>query len=248
VCQRSVEKAFETGYRHIDTAEAYGNHRQVGEAVKSSGIPRDELFITSKIWMSNLREDQVIDSIKRALDEIDTEYINLMLIHWPNRDIPLSETLGAMQRAKEEGLINSIGVSNFNTAHLEDALDTDITVENNQVEFHPTLNQKELEEFCLHNGTVLTAYSPLAQGEDLKLDVIQNIAEKYKTSTSQVILNWLISKKIIAIPRSSKPEHIEDNFRAVEWNMEDSDIDAIDNLNTNNRLLNPSFADFEYTG
>jgi 2,5-diketo-D-gluconate reductase B len=247
-CIKSVEKALEYGYRHIDTADAYGNHLEVGRAIKGTGINRDSLFITSKVWIKNLNRQGVFDTIKRSLEELDMDYINLMLIHWPSRSILMNETLESMQEAKEAGLIRSIGVSNFTIAHLKDVLKTGISIENNQVEFHPSLNQKELKEFCDQNSIVLTAYSPVAQGEDMKLGLVQDLAQKYSKSTSQIILNWLVSKKIIAIPRSSNPVHIKDNLESLSFFIEKEDLEKIDSLNTNNRILNPPFADFGYGG
>lgn len=246
VAQKAVQKALGIGYRHIDAAKAYSNHRQVGEAIKKSGLPRKELFITSKLWITDYRKKDVASAFHQTLKELQLQYLDLYLIHWPNRSIPFADTLGEMDKLKKKGLIKALGVSNFTINHLKDAIKTGMQITNNQVEFHPSLNQEELKDFCDSKGIVLTAYSPIAQGEDLKLPEIKELAKKYNRSPAQVVLNWLISKNIVAIPRSANPKHIEDNYKAIKWQLEPEDVKLINNLNTNNRIVQPSFADFDY--
>ena len=215
-CVQAVEKALAVGYRHIDTALMYNNHKEVGQAVKNSAVQRKDLFITSKVPRDSLQRKSVISACNLALEELGCKYLDMYLIHWPNREVPIKETLGAMQELKEQGFVKAIGVSNFTIQHLKDALKTGIQFSNNQVEFHPTLYQKELQEFCSQNNIVLTAYSPLGRGEDLNLEGIQNLAEKYSKSTAQIVLNWILKKGIAAIPKASNPEYIQDNFNALE--------------------------------
>jgi len=246
VCQMAVEKALEVGYRHIDTATAYQNHEQIAKVLARSRIPRQKLFITSKLWCENLQPSQVREAFLKALDELQLDYLDLYLIHWPNRQVPIRETLETMAQLQNERLIRAIGVSNFTIHHLEDALKSGIKIVNNQVEFHPSLNQKELKEFCDSQGIALTAYSPIAQGQDLKLPLIQKLAKKYQRSESQVVLNWIIGKGVVAIPRAAKPKHIKDNFKTLEWQLEAGDLQLIDTLDTHNRLIKPAFADFDY--
>lgn len=245
-CRRSVETALEVGYRYIDTADVYGNHEEVAKAIKNSGLKREELFITSKVWRSELKKDLALYAGERFLDELDTPYLDLLLVHWPNKDVPISETMSAFAELKEKGITKSIGVSNFNIDHLEDVLKTDIEISVNQVEFHPSLNQENLRKYCDEKGIVLTAYSPNAQGEDFNLDEVIKLARKYSKTESQIILNWIINKNIVAIPRSSNPDHIKENFESVSWEMEDKDYKALDNLNSGNRLVNPSFNEFDH--
>ncbi len=243
-CLNSVLKALEVGFRHIDTADRYGNHLQVAEAIKQSGIARSELFITTKVPHTALDKETLTNNVKRYLEELQTDYLDLLLIHWPNKEVPIKESLAAMNGLKEQGLIKAIGVSNFTIRHLEEALATGVEITNNQVEFHPSLNQKNLKEFCDAHEITLTAYSPIAQGQDLQIPLIMELAQKYERSEAQVILNWLISKNIVAIPRSSKPERIEDSFKTLEWELSPEDVAAIDELNTNNRLVMPPHAEF----
>jgi diketogulonate reductase-like aldo/keto reductase len=241
---RAAKQALETGYRHLDTAQIYNNQPEVGQALIASGLAREEVFITSKVWHSNLHHDQVIKSAHQILNQLQTDYLDLLLIHWPNKKVPIKETLQAMEELKQEGLIKAIGVSNFTISHLKKSLSTGIKIAVNQVEFHPSFNQQELKDFCDQNEIILTAYSPLGQGRDLDLDVIQDLAAKHDKTEAQIILNWLMSKEIVAIPRSSNPDHIEENFHALGWALEDEDIKRIDQIDKHHRILNPPHAEF----
>lgn len=245
VCRTAVEVALETGYRHIDTADRYGNHTEVGESIKQSGIAREEIFLTTKVWRDQLHATGVEKSASRFLRELQTDYLDLLLIHWPNKNIPIVETLGAMTRLQEQGVVKAIGVSNFTVRHLEEALATGFPIVNNQVEFHPSLNQAELKKFCDQHDIVITAYSPIAQGQDLQLPLIEELAGKYQRSPAQIILNWSISKGMVVIPRSSRPERIKDAFEAQGWELDAIDIEKIDAIKGSNRLVSPPFAEFE---
>lgn len=245
-CEHSVSTALEVGYRHIDTAERYENHKEVGRAIKSSNIARDKLFITSKVWKDSLHTMEVMDECQRALEELQLEYLDLYLIHWPNQWVRLTETIDGLNRLQEKGLIKGYGASNFTIHHLQDALDAKAKIVNNQVEFHPSLNQKELKKFCDEHKIRLTAYSPIAQGEDLGIPLVQELSRKYSQSPSQIILSWLLSKNIVVIPRSSKKERIIDNLGALKLKMEESDLEKMEELNTNNRLINPEWSEFNY--
>jgi diketogulonate reductase-like aldo/keto reductase len=244
-CIQAVEYALEVGYRHIDTADFYGNHEQVGEALRNSGISRNEVFITSKVWRKNLKREDLIASCKRNLDELQMDYIDLYLVHWPSQSVPIKETLETMEDVKEQGLIKSFGVSNFTISHLQEAMQTSITPSVNQVEFHPTLNQQELLRFCNDHEIVLTAYSPVGRGKDLRIEAIGEIAERYDRSIAQVILAWLMSKNIVVIPKAGSKEHILDNFNSLDLILEVEDIKIIDELDKDKRYVNPFFADFD---
>ena len=243
-CRKAVESALATGYRLIDTAAAYGNHEQVGEALKNSGIKRSEIFLTSKIWRTDLGGNDVRAACDKALAELKTDYLDLYLIHWPNKNIPIQVTMESLKELKSEGLVRAIGVSNFNQAHMNAVLKTGSEITVNQVEFHPSLYQKALLEYCRKNNIQLEAYSPIAQGEDLKPELVTKLAAKYGRSASQIVLNWIISKGVVAIPRSANPEHIRDNFGSLGFEMAPEDLALIDSCDRNNRQVNPEFAEF----
>jgi diketogulonate reductase-like aldo/keto reductase len=245
-CQEAVETALEIGYRHLDTAEMYGNHQEVARAIKNSGIKREDLFITSKVWFTNLEPENLKLALDNTLEELQTDYLDLWLIHWPNREIPLRVTLPAMEGLRKSGRTRTIGVSNFTRNHLKDALKTGVKISNNQVEYHPSLNQEELREFCQENDITVTAYSPIAQGDDFDLPEVAKIAEKYQRSEAQVILSWLLQKGLVAIPRSHTKKHILDNFKCLEFTLSEEEVDTLDNLNTDHRLVSPEFNDFDY--
>lgn len=242
----AIEKALEIGYRHIDTADRYSNHTQVAAAINNSNVPREEIFITTKVWWPRLTRQEIFDDAKRFLEELDTNYIDLLLAHFPNPKVDVGETLDAFNELYEEGIVKSVGVSNFTIKHLKAALKTGFPIHNNQIEIHPLLYDEELIEFCKENDITVSAYSALAQGKAVELDYIQKIADKYKdASPAQVILNWIMSKDIIALTKSSDPAQITDSFNATTWKLDSEDIAAIDKkAGMIERLNNPSYADF----
>ncbi|MEK7516970.1 MAG: aldo/keto reductase [Patescibacteria group bacterium] len=245
-CTRAVLKALEVGYRHIDTADRYENHREVAAAIRKSRIKRGDIFLTTKIPPTDLSKETVLSNCDRYLEELDTSYIDLLLIHWPNHTIPIKETLSAMNELKLKGKIRAIGVSNFTIHHLEDAMRTDVEITNNQVELHPTFNQIQMKEYCDGKHIAITAYSPLGRASDLDIPLIQELSKKYEVTPSQVILNWIISKEVVAIPKSATPKRIEDNFKAITWSLEQNDIEKINHLEQNERLTNPPWSEFDY--
>ena len=246
-CVESVETALTLGYRHIDTADAYGNHHEVAEGLRRAGIPREELFITTKLNLADgYARDTVLKSGERFLEELEISYIDLLLIHWPDRSFPFPETLGAMNELKKRGLVCALGVSNFTPHHLEDAFATGIEITNNQVELHPSFNQKVLREFCASKGIAITAYSPLGRKRDLELPLLKELAKKYSVSPAQVALNWILSHDMIAIPKSSHPERIKENFEAGTFTMDETDLRRIDEMPQGERVVWPTFGDFKY--
>ncbi|PTV98504.1 diketogulonate reductase-like aldo/keto reductase [Halanaerobium saccharolyticum] len=246
-CTDSVKEAIDIGYNHIDTADGYDNHQAVAKGIKESGVNREDLFITSKIKPENLHYEDIKADTQRFLDELGIEYLDLILIHWPNKDIPLEESLKALKEVKEEGLAKNIGVSNFTVNHLKDAIEIEPDlVAVNQVEFHPTLYQKDLLDFCQENGIVLTAYSPLARGEIFENEVIKELADKYEKSASKLALKWLIEKDVVAIPKASSRAHLESNFDLFDWELPTEVVDKMDQLNQNNRLIDPDWGEFDY--
>jgi 2,5-diketo-D-gluconate reductase B len=246
-CFDAVLSALKAGYTHIDTAVMYENENYVGNAIVESGIKREKLFITTKIWFSHLHHADVIKYCRRSLEQLKTEYLDLLLMHWPNRSVPLKETFGAFEELVENKQVRSIGVSNFNIHHLEDALKaTSLPISVNQIEFHPYLYQKELLDFCRNNGIVITAYSPLARGKILKDETIKQIASKRNTEPSQIVLAWILSKNCAAIPKASSESHIKSNLIASEISLTDNEIREIDQIQIVNRTINPGWAEFNY--
>lgn len=243
---KAVAKALEVGYRHIDTADRYGNHKEITQAIRQSLVKREDLFITTKIPQTLLSRENIFLSVDRYLQELNTNYIDLLLIHWPNKNIPIVETLGAMEELKKQGKVKAIGVSNFTIHHLKDAKATGVEVTNNQVELHPTFNQKELREYCQANNIVVTAYSPLGRGQDIGLPLFKDLAKKYNASPAQVILNWILNLGCVAIPKSEYPDQIEDNFKTLNWTLDKDDIELINQLPQAERIVNPPHAEFGY--
>ena len=241
-CTDAVNKAVRMGYSHIDTADAYGNHEDIGKAISS--MDRRKLFITSKLWRDSLRHDDAIASCDRFLKELKTSHIDMLLIHWPNKDVPIEETLSAMRVLQEAGKIRGIGVSNFTVRHLKEALETGVQISVNQVEFHPYLNQESLLAFCKENGIAVTAYSPLARGRILGDDIVKGLAEKHGKTPAQVSLRWLVQKGIICIPKASSEEHMMENLRVFGWELDRNDMKALDSLDRGERLINPGFSEF----
>lgn len=244
VCAERVCDALATGYRHIDTAQRYDNHEAVGEGLRRAEVARDEVFLTTKLWHDQLGGDAVRNASERSLRELDTGYLDLLLIHWPSDDVPLEETLNAMVGLREEGLVRHVGVSNFPQSSLERAAEL-APVVCNQVEYHPLLSQDHLLGSLRARDMALVAYSPLAHGEVLDDPVLREIAETHERSASQVALRWLLSQDgVAAIPKASTRRHIEDNFRVFEFDLTDAEIARIDALarERGNRTADPEFA------
>lgn len=247
-CVTAVDTALSVGYRHIDTADGYHNHTEVGKGIKQNGIAREDFFLTTKIFPENenFLPENVTKNIDRFLEELDTDYLDLVLLHFPDHSVPLADTLKALQEAKDAGKVRSIGVSNFTEHHLEDAMETGCEIVVNQVELHPGFPQHEMRAFCAEHDIAVTAYSPLGRGEALEIELIQELAKKYDKTPGQIILNWLLSVGVITIPKSSHPDRIKENFESQDFMMEQDDIEAIDSLNDGERLINPDFAHFDY--
>ena len=243
-CVNGVRKALETDYRLIDTADGYGNHKQVGQGIRESGIDRKEIFLTTKVRTTDLNDQPLKNDVNRFLEELDLDYIDLLLIHWPNKDIPLDETLEAMHDLKSQGIIRTIGVSNFTQKHIDRVLETAIKVVNNQVEIHPTFAQFDLAEYCQSKGITVTAYSPLGRGLDLNLPLIKELAQKYEVSEAQIIIAWLLSRDLIVIPKATSPKRIEENYRSLEIKLSDEDIEKMNSLDKNERMITPSWNEF----
>ncbi len=241
-CEEAVSDALEIGYRHIDTAQAYENEAEVGKALAASDIPRRELFLTTKLWRDDFAPDRVRPSVEGSLERLQVNCVDLLLLHWPNDEVPLEETLGALAQLREEGLIQHFGVSNFPARMLREALAV-APIFADQVEFHPFLGQDELAELAVEKDFMVTAYSPLARGKVPDDPTLREIGERHGKTAGQVALRWLLDKPNVAtIPKASSHERRLENFEVFDFELSDDDRAAIEGLPKDGRILDPGFA------
>jgi len=241
-CAESVTTALNAGYRHVDTAQIYGNEAAVGDGIAAADVDREDVFLASKVWIDQLAPDDVIASTRESLDKLGVDSVDLMYVHWPAGEYDPAETLPAFAELRDEGLIDRIGVSNFEPEHLDAATDAlGETPFANQVEMHPLLRQEELREYAEVNDVELVAYSPLARGGILDEPTVSEIAGRHGVSAAQVSLAWLREKGVTAIPKATGEDHIRDNLASLTLELDDEDVAAIDNLGRTDRQLNPDF-------
>ena len=233
-CIDVVSQGLKMGYEHIDTAQAYDNEKEVGQGIKQSGVARDKFFLTTKIFPDDMKfePEKLIAAAKRSLENLDTDYVDLLLLHWPDDRVPLSETIPALCELQKQGLTRNIGVSNFNIAHIIEAEKyADVPIVVNQVEFHPFIKQKTLQTFLNNHHILLEAYSPLARGDVFDNEVIKDIADKHGITPAQVSLAWILSDKHrIAIPKTSNPDHLQGNLDAINVQLSADEIEKISGL------------------
>jgi diketogulonate reductase-like aldo/keto reductase len=234
----SVLAAIESGYKLIDTARIYRNEEAVGEAIKLSGIPREELFVTTKLWNSDQGYDSAIEAAEESLQKMNLDYLDLYLIHWPGEGPKKRhDSWRAMIDLQKQGKIQAIGVSNFTINHLKALSEvSDVTPAVNQIEFHPFIydEQKDLLKYCQDKDIIFEAYSPLAQGH-LSDDILTQIGQTYTKSASQVMLRWAIQKGTIPLPRSRSADHIKENLEVFDFELTDDEMQQIDSLSSGNR-------------
>ncbi|WP_300726337.1 2,5-didehydrogluconate reductase DkgB [Pseudomonas sp.] len=240
----SVKTALELGYRAIDTAQIYGNEADVGQAIAERGVPRNELFITSKIWVSHFARDALIPSLKDSLEKLRTDHLDLTLIHWPspNNEVPVAEFMGALLQAKQQGLTRAIGVSNFTNALMQEAIAA-VGAEHiatHQIELHPYLQNREVVAFAQRHGIHITSYMTLAYGEVLKDPVIVRIAQRHNATPAQVALAWAMQLGYSVIPSSTQRANLESNLKASALKLEADDMAQIAALDRGHRLTNPA--------
>lgn len=235
-CTTIVKKALELDYRHIDTAEIYENQSEIGKGIKN--FQRSKIFLTSKVWTNHLQYTDVIDACNRTLKELNTNYLDLYLIHWPSREVPLEETLEALGELVDDGKIKSVGVSNFSVNLLKKALEVaEVPITVDQVEFHPYLYRKDLLEFCNKNRIVLTAYSPLGRGVLFQDKKIREIADRYGKTPAQICLRWGLQRGAVVIPKAGSEKHLKENSAVFDWSISENNMKRIDSLDKSYSVL-----------
>lgn len=232
----SVRNAIKNGYRSIDTAAIYKNEEGVGQGIREAGIPREKLFITSKVWNSDQGYESTLEAYETSLKKLGLEYLDLYLVHWPVKG-KYKETWKAMEKLYKDGRVRAIGVSNFHVHHLEDVLaDAEIKPMVNQIEYHPHLAQPEVREFCRKEGIQMEAWSPLKQGELLTEPVIVKIAENHGKSAAQIILRWDLQNEVVTIPKSIKEHRIIENADIFDFELTSEEMEQLNGLNRNERI------------
>ena len=228
-CTEVVRQALDLGYRHLDTAFMYQNQEAVGKALKESGVRRDEVFITTKIWKDALQRERVLEQFGECLELLGTSYVDLLLVHWPNDEIPVQETMAAFDTLCAQGTVKSIGVSNFSTAQLEEAqacAQAPVCV--NQVLYHVGNNQEPLRRHHREKKVAITAYCPLARGKAADDEVLRSIGQRQGKTAAQVALRWLVQKQVVAIPKASSKEHLRANQEIFDWELRDQEMAQLD--------------------
>jgi diketogulonate reductase-like aldo/keto reductase len=245
-CYRAVLEALAIGYRHIDTAQIYGNEEDVGRAIKDSDTKRTDIWLTTKVWRDSIDRANLARTTDESLKRLGTDYVDLLLIHWPNPQIPLAESIEALLEVQRQGKAKHIGVSNFNTTQIAEAqsLAGGILL-TNQVEYHPFLNQDKVHNACREANMFLTAYCPLARGLVVENAILHKIAAEHNKTAAQVALRWAIQSggqqgDVCAIPKSVHRERLEENFDIFDFQLSDEDMNDISRLKGNKRLVLPN--------
>jgi diketogulonate reductase-like aldo/keto reductase len=234
--RKAVNKALEVGYRSIDTASVYRNEIGTGKAIRENGIPREDIFLTTKVWNSDQREKRTMAAFEESLKRLGTDYVDLYLVHWPVKGC-YQYTWKVMEEIYHSGRAKAIGVSNFMIHHLEDILsNSQVIPAVNQVEFHPFLVQPELLKFCQEHQIQVEAWSPLMQGQIVNVASIQKIGEKYNKTPAQIALRWNLQHKVVTIPKSANPDRIFENAQIFDFELSEADMQALDALDQGKRV------------
>lgn len=244
-CIAAVEAALASGYRHLDTAVMYANETEVGAGLAASGVSRDEVFVTTKVWLDDIAPGNLERSAEASLKRLGLARVDLLLIHWPNQAVPLEASTAALCRARREGLASHIGVSNYPVAMLDETvrLATE-PLACNQVEYHPYLDQSRLLAACRRHGIALTSYCPLGRTAVLDDRTVREIAERHGKSPSQVVLRWHVQQPgVVAIPKSGTPKHIASNLDVFDFSLTDAEMTSLSGLaRPDGRVVDPGFA------
>ncbi|MGI9412357.1 MAG: aldo/keto reductase [Hyphomicrobiales bacterium] len=240
-----VAHAIASGYRHIDTAALYENEVEVGDGIRASGVPLDEIFVTTKVWYTDLADGDLQRSIEASLRRLGLERVDLALIHWPSKTIPLAQSVKALNEVRDRGLARHIGVSNFTVRHIEEAVALSAhPLVCNQIEYHPFLNQDRVIAACRRHGMAVVSYCPLCRGSDLLGgEPIAGLAEKYGRTPAQIVLRWHVQQNAVCIPRTKTPDRVAENFAIFDFELDDADMAAISALGARNMRL----CDYEFS-
>ena len=241
-CEQSVLTALDLGYRHIDTAQAYGNEEDVGAAIEMSHVDREDIFLATKVWIENLEHEDVLKTARESLEKLGVDSVDLLYVHWPAGEYEAESTLAAFDELHAEGVTERIAVSNFEPDQLAEACElTEANIFANQFECHPMLPQEELREACDEHDVYPVAYSPLARGEIIDHPVISDIAGKHEASEAQVALAWLRQQGVTAIPKAEAGAHIRDNWGSLAVRLDDGDMAKINDIDEVERMVDPDF-------
>ena len=238
-CAHLVKRALDVGYRHVDTAIMYGNEKEVAQGIAASGVPRDSIFLTTKVWYTDIGSGDLERAAEASLGRLGVDSVDLLLIHWPNPEIPLANSIGALNRARERGLARHIGVSNFTIPLLEEACAlSGAPLVCNQVESHPFLDQRRVHAACREHGMAMTAYAPLGRGNVLDAAPIREAAARHGRTPAQIVLRWHLQQEgVVCIPRTSRAERIDENARIFDFELAGEEMAAIDALRSANRRI-----------
>ncbi|MBI4273781.1 MAG: aldo/keto reductase [Rhizobiales bacterium] len=241
VCVDAVSAALKMGYRHLDTATFYDNEREVGEGLRASGVKRDEVFVTTKVRHTDLKADDFARAVDKSLAVMQLPVVDLLLIHWPNPQVPMTESIGALCKAKREGKTRHIGVANFTVALLDEAAKlASESLVTNQIEVHPFLDQSKVIFACKRHGIAVTAYCPIARGKVPGAEVLERVGKAHGKSSAQISLRWLIQQELIPIPRTATPAHLAANLAVFDFKLSGAEMAEIAKLRRpNGRVVNP---------
>ena len=239
---RILPKALELGFRHVDTAQIYGNEAEVGEVIAKSGIPRADIFLTTKVWVDKYRHKDLIASVDESLKKLQTDHVDLLLLHWPKSEVSLAERIGALNEVRQAGKVRHIGVSNFNTALMAEAVKlSDAPIANNQIEYHPYLDQSKVIAAARKDGISITAYYLMADGKVPQDEVLKEIGSRHGKTAAQVALRWAVQQKdVIALSKTATESRLQENFDIFGFALTEKEMQAIHELaRPDGRIVNP---------
>lgn len=239
---RILPQALKLGFRHVDTAQVYKNEAAVGDAIAKSGLSRGDIFLTTKVWVDQYKHDDFIHSVDESLTKLKTDYVDLLLLHWPKSDVPLAERIGALNELHKAGKVRNIGISNFNVALMDESVRlSDAPIANNQIEYHPYLDQTKVIEAARRHGISITAYYLMADGNVPKDEVLRDIGAKHGKTSAQVALRWAVQQPdVIALSKTATESRLPENFDIFDFDLSDEEMKAIFALaKKDGRIVNP---------